>query len=251
MIKVGITGQFGFIGKHLARTVTAASDMELVPFEDSFFTDEDKLRAFVRSCDAIMHLAAMSRAPSEEVLYETNTGLVRKLVAAMDAEKVAPHVLFASSIHETRNTAYGRAKREGRTLLAQRAESLKTPFTAFIIPNVFGSGARVFYASFIANFAWQLTHGQEPTIQVDAPIRLIYVDHLMEVVVKRIRAVAAGDFASDPPVACIAIPCDFEMKVSEVLALFRTFMDKPPAADADENVRNLYTTFISYADAHV
>ena len=231
--------------------MTAAADLELVPFEDSFFTDEDKLRAFVRSCDAIMHLAAMSRAPSEEVLYETNTGLVKKLVAAMDAEKVAPHVLFASSIHETRNTAYGRAKREGRTLLAQRAESLKTPFTAFIIPNVFGSGARVFYASFIANFAWQLTHGQEPTIQVDAPIRLIYVDHLMEVVVKRIRAVAAGDFASDPPVACIAIPCDFEMKVSEVLALFRTFMDKPPAADADENVRNLYTTFISYADAHV
>ena len=251
MIRVGITGQSGFIGTHLAQTVASAADMELIPFEDAFFTDEDKLRTFVKSCDAIMHLAAMSRAPSEEVLYETNTGLVKKLIAAMDAEDVNPHVLFASSVHETRNTAYGRAKREGRTLLAQRAEKRGTPFTAFIIPNVFGSGARVFYASFIANFAWQLNHGQEPTIQVDAPIRLIYVDHLMKIITQRIRAVAANDFSGDPPVACIAIPCDFEKKVSEVLALFRSFKDAPPAADADDNVRNLYDTFISYADREV
>lgn len=248
MIKVGITGQSGFIGTHLAQTISAAADMELIPFEDSFFAEEDKLREFVRSCDTIMHLAAMSRASSEDELYETNMGLVRKLVAAMDAEEATPHVLFASSVHETRNTAYGRAKREGRTLLAQRAEKRGTPFTAFIIPNVFGPGARVFYASFIANFAWQLNHGQEPTIQVDAPIRLIYVAHLMEIITKRIRAVAANDFSGNPPIACIAIPCDFEKKVSEVLELFRTFKAIPPTADADENVRNLYATFVSYAD---
>lgn len=248
MIRVGITGQSGFIGTHLARTVAASIDMELIPFEDPFFTDEAKLRTFVKSCDAIMHLAAMSRASSEEELYETNMGLVKKLIAAMDAEDVNPHVLFASSVHETRNTAYGRAKREGRTLLAQRAEKRGAPFTAFIIPNVFGSGARVFYASFIANFAWQLNHNQEPTIQVDAPIRLIYVDHLMKIITNRIRTVAADDFSIDPPVACIAIPCDFEKKVSEILSLFRTFKVSPPTANADINIRNLYTTFVSYAN---
>lgn len=237
-MKVGITGQAGFLGTHLAAAVEAAADLELVPFEDAFFADDAKLRAFVKSCDVIMHFAGASRMPSEDELYKTNMGLVTKLIAAMDAEGVAPHVLFSSSTHETRDTAYGRAKRDGRTMLAQWAESHGVPFTGFIFPNVYGPGARVHYASFIANFAWELQHGEEPKILVDAPIRLIYVENLMKIILGKIR--------KPDGIERFEVPWDFEKKVSEILSLFRGFAANGLPAGASEDERNLYSTFEAY-----
>ena len=113
-MKVGITGQSGFIGTHLATYVENRSDLKLMPFEDGFFDDDIRLRSFVKQCDVIVHLAAASRMPSEEDLYNLNVGLVQKIIDAMEAEEVRPHVVFSSSTHETRDTAYGRAKLEGR-----------------------------------------------------------------------------------------------------------------------------------------
>lgn len=246
MIKVGITGQSGFIGSHLASAIDEADDLELVPFEDAFFADETKLRAFVRECDAVLHLAAMSRCPSEDELYATNMGLVRKLIGAMEKERVTPHVLFSSSTHEARETAYGRAKREGRAAFEDWARAHDAAFTGFIFPNVYGPGARVFHCSFIANFAWQLNHGEEPTLQVDAPIRLIYVKHLVELIVARLRHVASGGCPPADRVVRMEIPWDFEKKVSEVLAIFRSFAAGEIDASGDANYRNLLATFRSY-----
>ena len=76
MKRVGITGQAGFIGTHLANYVEERDDTMLVPFEDAFFEDEKKLRDFVKSCDVIIHLAAATRMPSEDALYNLNVGLV-------------------------------------------------------------------------------------------------------------------------------------------------------------------------------
>ena len=245
-MKVGITGQSGFIGTHLARAVANASDMELVPFEDAFFESEPQLRAFVRQCDAIMHLAAMSRAPSEDELYQPNLGLVEKLIAAMEAASVAPHVLFSSSTHETRNTAYGRAKKNGREMLSQWAEKSGGAFTGFIFPNVYGSGARVFYASFIANFAWQLNHGDEPKLLVDAPIKLIYVKRLVKLILSRVREVSDSPRGDPGRNLRIDVQWDFEAKVSDILSLFRSFKENGPGDILDENRRCLYETFVSY-----
>ena len=245
-MKVGITGQSGFIGTHLAAAVDKATDMELVPFEDAFFAEEEKLRSFVRQCDAVMHLAAMSRASSEDELYKTNMGLVEKLVSAMEAERVAPHVLFSSSTHETRDTAYGRAKKDGREMLSQWAEKSGGVFTGFIFPNVYGPGARVFYASFIANFAWQLNHGEEPKLLVDAPIKLIYVQRLVNLILSRVREAAGlpqGDVGRN---VRIDVPWDFEAKVSDILSLFKGFKENGPGDISDDNRRCLYETFVSY-----
>ena len=64
MIRVGITGQPGFVGTHLYNELGLFPDEFLrIPFEDSYFQSEDKLRSFVRECDVIVHLAAMNRHP--------------------------------------------------------------------------------------------------------------------------------------------------------------------------------------------
>ena len=53
-MKVGITGQSGFIGTHLAAAVGKAADMELVPFEDAFFAESEFL------LNIIYHLGSSS-----------------------------------------------------------------------------------------------------------------------------------------------------------------------------------------------
>lgn len=73
MINVGITGQPGFVGTHLYNELGLLSDSVVrIPFEDSFFESEAQLRAFVKQCDVIVHLAAMNRHPDPGVIYETN-----------------------------------------------------------------------------------------------------------------------------------------------------------------------------------
>lgn len=73
MIKVGITGQSGFVGTHLYNTLGLyPGEFERVPFEDDYFVDVERLKTFVKSCDVIVHLAAVNRHTDAHVLYETN-----------------------------------------------------------------------------------------------------------------------------------------------------------------------------------
>ena len=62
MLKIGITGQNGFIGQHLYNSLGLLPETyKLIDFEKSFFGNEKKLDAFVSQCDVIIHLAAMNR----------------------------------------------------------------------------------------------------------------------------------------------------------------------------------------------
>ena len=137
MINVGITGQPGFVGTHLYNELGLLSDSVVrIPFEDSFFGNDVQLRAFVKQCDVIVHLAAMNRHPEPGVIYDTNIRLVKQLIAAMEAEQVTPHVLFSSSTQEERDNEYGKSKLEGRTLLEEWAQRNGASFTGMVVPNV-------------------------------------------------------------------------------------------------------------------
>jgi len=51
-----------------------------------------------------------------------------------------------------------------------------------IIPNVFGPFGQPYYNSVIATFSHQLTHNEEPRVDVDAQLKLIYVDDLVKII---------------------------------------------------------------------
>ena len=215
MIRVGITGQAGFVGTHLYHTLGLWPEVfERIPFEDSFFADRERLEAFVRQCDVIVHLAAMNRHPDAQVLYETNVKLVRQLIEAMESTEVRPYVLFSSSTQEERDNEYGRSKREGRRLFEEWARRQGASFTGLVVPNVFGPFGRPNYNSFIATFAYKLTHGEEPVVMQDSEVHLIYVGSLCEYICKRIRRQSEID---EVVVERDEVPFDFAMKVSEVL----------------------------------
>ncbi|MRS04938.1 NAD-dependent epimerase/dehydratase family protein, partial [bacterium] len=118
MIRIGITGQAGFIGTHLFNFLSLQKDeVQLIPFQDHFFTDRFDLESFVSKCDAIVHLAALNRHNDPQTIYDTNIGLVKKLISALDQTGSRPHILFSSSTQEERDNIFGKSKREGRQLL--------------------------------------------------------------------------------------------------------------------------------------
>lgn len=246
MMRIGITGQNGFVGRHLYNTLGLFPDeFERIDFEKEYFQNEENLDEFVAKCDVIVHLAAMNRHDSEQVIYETNVDLANKLVAALLRTGSKAHVLISSSTQEERDNLYGKSKREGREAIVKWANENGGKVTGLIIPNVFGPFGKPFYNSFVATFCHQLTHGETPTIATDGEVKLIYVQ---ELVMEIINAIRSGENQPE-----FFIMPTASKKVSEVLYLLNDFRTKyfeegeiPGLIDSFEH--NLFNTFRSYID---
>ncbi len=265
-MKIGITGQAGFVGTHLYNYLGLQEEVERIPFKDEYFQQEEKLKDFVKSCDVIVHLAAMNRHNDPEVLYKTNIELVQKLINACEATESTPHILFSSSTQEERDNLYGKSKLEGRKLLEEWAVRNNAQFTGLIIPNVFGPFGHPYYNSFIATFCHQLTHEEQPKIDVDSEVKLIYVGELVQEFWKNIkgtRITRIGRISTDERIrknqsnlrhpCSIKVPHTSKLKVSKVLSLLEKYKENYfkkgiiPNLD-NEFERNLFNTFLCYID---
>ncbi len=253
MIKVGITGQAGFVGTHLFNTLNLdKEEFKTVPFEDRFFSNATVLEDWVSKCDAIVHLAALNRHNDPEVIYNTNIQLVKQLIAALENTNSHPHVLFSSSTQEERDNPYGKSKREGRKLLEAWANKNDAQFTGFVIPNVFGPFGNPYYNSVVATFCHQLTHNQTPKIEVDSELKLIYVDELVGQIIDHILLVH-DKHPNDVVVEQIQLQHTAELKVTHLLNLLQKYKSDyfengvMPALDTPFK-RNLFNTFLCYID---
>jgi UDP-2-acetamido-2,6-beta-L-arabino-hexul-4-ose reductase len=253
MLKIGITGQAGFVGTHLYNTLGLFTDkFRRVPFKDDFFYDTRVLEEFVSECDVIVHLAAMNRHTDPQVIYETNLGLVNKLIAACESTKSTPHVLFSSSTQEERDNLYGKSKKEGRQLFENWALKNKAKFTGFVIPNVFGPFGNPYYNSVVATFCHQLTHNEQPKIEIDIEIKLIYVSELVNEIISRIE-VKQSESNETENIETVPVQHTSQIKVStllEKLSKFKSdYFEKGIIPNLDETFdRNLFNTFLCYID---
>ncbi|MCF8337117.1 MAG: NAD-dependent epimerase/dehydratase family protein [Bacteroidales bacterium] len=263
-MKIGITGQSGFVGTHLYNYLGLQENVERIPFEDDYFKDAEKLENWVQQCDAIVHLAAMNRHGDPQVIYDTNIKLVKQLIQACEQTNSTPHIHFSSSTQEERGNPYGNSKKEGRMLLEQWAEKNNAQFTGFVIPNVFGPFGNPYYNSFIATFCHQLTHGEQPMIDVDGTVKLIYVGELVHEFwseINRTLITQMEQMNTDEKISenqsnqchlCSIKPTK-EIKVSKVLSLLESYkanyFDKGIIPDlSNEFERNLFNTFLCYID---
>ena len=252
MIRIGITGQAGFVGTHLYNYLGLKENVERIPFKDEFFQNIEQLLEFVISCDVIVHLAAMNRHGDPEVIYDTNIELVNKLIGACELSGVKPHILFSSSTQEEKDNLYGKSKKEGRKLLEDWAMRNNAKFTGFIIPNVFGPFGNPYYNSFIATFCHQLTHGEQPQIEVDGEVQLIYVGELVKEISDHIWLMQ-NEKSEEAIVDEVAIPYTSKIRVSNVLHLLESYKEnyfkKGIIPNLDyEFEKNLFNTFLCYID---
>ena len=216
MLKVGITGQAGFVGKHLFNTLGLLPEQfERIEFKKEFFEDAGKLNDFVAQCDVIVHLAAMNRHNDPSVIYNTNLQLVQKLVASLQQTNSKAHVIFSSSTQEEKDNPYGKSKKEGRALMMDWAKNSEGRFTGLIIPNVFGPFGHPNYNSVVATFCHKLSHNDTPKIEVDGDLKLIYVGELVGEIIKEIKS---GEGIDE-----VFVPHTSESKVSAILALLENY----------------------------
>lgn len=224
---------------------------ERIPFEDEYFQDAQRLKEFVLQCDAIIHLAALNRHNDPQVIYETNLRLVKQVIAACEATRSTPHILFSSSTQEERENLYGQSKKEGRALFEKWAINNSARFTGLIIPNIFGPFGHPYYNSVVATFCHQLTHNETPKIDVDGEIKLIYVGELVKEIVKHLQS---HDTATNNMVSrcqTIHVPHTSTIKVSDLLQKLKGFKEnyyeKGIIPNLDEPFeRNLFNTFVCY-----
>ncbi len=245
-LKVGITGQEGFVGQHLYNTLGLfPEEFERIPYHIDYFNDAPKLLTFVGQCDVIVHLAAMNRHDDPEVLSNTNIKLVQQVVSALEKSGSKAHVLFSSSSQEERDNLYGRSKKMGREMFADWATKAGGKFSGLVIPNVFGPFGRPYYNSFIATFSHQLTHNEQPKIDTDGEVKLIYVGELVEVILNEIRSKASNPL--------FIIPHTSVNKVSEILTLLEKYKAQYflsgiiPQLNSKFEL-NLFNTFRCYID---
>ena len=253
MIKIGITGQSGFMGTHLYNTLGLfPSQFERIPFQDEYFKDDNKLESFVKDCDVIVHMAAMNRHNDPQIIYDTNIGLVKKLVEVLEKTKSTPHVLYSSSIHEKADNLYGRSKKEGRLLFEKWAENNNGKFSGLIIPNTFGPFGHPYYNSVIATFCYQLTHNEKPRIEIDAELGLIFVDDVVKEFIDQI--IAMNNKQSDKAIVnAVPLMNTVAIKVSTLLKKITeikdNYFEKGIIPDLDSNFdKNLFNTFLCYID---
>ncbi len=245
MINVGITGQSGFIGTHLFNYLNLQKNIKTIPFKDEYFQDKKTLADFAQQCDCIVHLAALNRHNDPQEIYNVNIHLVKALIDVLESNNLKPHIIMSSSTQEERDNPYGKSKKEGRELFARWAKSNNTQFTGLIIPNVFGPFGEPFYNSVISTFAYQITHDQSPQIEIDAHLKLIYINNLVSIIYNHIinrtdqHALQTGH--------------DFDAKVSEILKKLqmyhKTYYEKKHFPNLDDPFDVcLFNTYRSYID---
>jgi len=221
-LKIGITGQAGFVGYHLYTTLSLDDTIQLIPFERSFFDNKEALEDFVSQCDVIVHLAAMNRHEDAQVIYNTNLELVTKLTNACNSQKVKPHILFSSSSQERKDNLYGKSKKEGKQKLMNWAATNGGEFTSLTIPNVFGPFGKPNYNSVVATFCHKVAHNEEPTIINDGEVSLIYINELVQVFIDAINQKATvieiGKNSHEVNIAATSVK-----KVSEILRLLQAY----------------------------
>lgn len=246
MKRIGITGQNGFVGKHLYNTLGLHPELyQIIEFQKSFFDSEELLDQFVNSCDVIVHLAGMNRHNDPQVVYDTNVSLANKLVNSLKRTCSKPQIIFSSSSQEERDNLYGKSKKDARLILSGWANSAEAVFTGMVIPNVFGPFGNPFYNSVVATFCHQITHGETPKIEIDGELKLIYVGELVTEIIGAIHLVLNESEYSVAHTATV--------KVSEILAILLKYHEQYQLRGIIPEINNnfelnLFNTFRCYED---
>ena len=237
--RIGITGVDGLIGWHLRCFLNGCPDAQVLSGNRATFAAVDRLDEFVAGADAIVHLAGMNRGDEHEI-ETTNMALTEALIGACERTGRKPHVLFASSTHITRDTAYARSKRLCAQRLDEWAKHSGARFTTLVMPHVFGEGGKPFHNSAVATFCYQLAGAQPPRIVHDSTLELVHAQRVAEAMFDAIVNGRTGKIVID----------GFSITVSDVLKKLeyfaRLYRDQIVPTLGTEIDLALFNTYRSY-----
>lgn len=237
--RVGITGIDGLIGWHLRCFLKGCPNIQVLSGNRATFAANDRLDEFVAGSDAIVHLAGMNRGDEYEI-ETTNIALTETLISACERTGRKPHIVFASSVHVTRDTAYARSKLQCAQLIDEWAKRRGAKFTTLVMPHVFGECGKPFHNSVVSTFCYQLAGAQPPRIMQDSTLVLVHAQRVAEDVFDVITNGRTGE----------VVIKGFPITVSDVLRKLEHFaqlyLDQIVPALGTEIDLALFNTYRSY-----
>jgi len=153
-MKVAITGEGGFLGYHLTQYYTNKG-YEVVKLGRNYLENLQ----LADGCDFIIHAAGVNRALTDQEVYDANIELAFMLVARLKQLGMKLNIKFISSIQETNDSMYGKAKVKAKELLSKYCEDHETDFESYALPNLYGTHGKPNYNSFVNTFAYNIANG--------------------------------------------------------------------------------------------
>jgi len=179
-MKIVITGAGGLIGWHAAARLHAVNcgarfqgktpPHEIVELNRTTFNDATVLANALSRAEVVLHFAGINRASEDEQEY----GNIALAADAVDSHAPEATVVYTNSTHETSDNAYGRGKRGAAEVLEKRALRAGAAFVNLVLPHIFGECGRPFYNNVTGTLCRQIVDGEEPTINPEGNVELVY-----------------------------------------------------------------------------
>ena len=244
-MKVTITGQDGFIGFHLYNTIKYKfHKIELIDFRKNYFKESDKIDQIFSSTDVIIHLAGLNRHDDENYLLDQNIILGKKIIDSIIRINFKGKLIFASSIQQKDDNAYGVSKRKSVENFFNASSKYAFTFINLVIPNVFGPFCKPNYNSFIATFCYNSLNKKKNIIKKNKDVPLIYIDNLIHQIIQKIKVGSTDEFK---------VIEDINIKVNEVKNIIddfnQVYFKNGNIPDLNNPFKiNLFNTFHSYIE---
>lgn len=245
MKRVGITDPQGFLGQHIRWFLLPHKDeIEVVGIPVPLLHEgTDALTALIKTCDVVVHVASAHprNTPDEQGLYKANMGFARALTDACDAVGAKPHIIFASSTHVYRDTAYGRSKKDASAHIHTWGSRRQATVTDLVIPNEFGEGGKPFDVSFISTFCHQIARGEKSDVSSDASVDLLHAQEVARAIYDAIVDPIGGEKELSGT----------HMAVAEVYALLRDYYEQYSGDIVPELSDRLHTALFNTLRYHL
>ncbi|KRE35495.1 capsule biosynthesis protein CapF [Janibacter sp. Soil728] len=186
-MKILLTGSNGFLGWHTRLRLHALTDHEVVPVGRQEWGGLDRL---VAGADAVIHVAGVNRAETDNEVREGNVSLAEDLAAAITKGGSPLRVVYANSTQAGNGSPYGDGKQEAARILRDAASAVGGHLVDVRLPNVFGEHGRPGYNSFVATFVHATVSGEDVTIN-DNEVGLLHAQDAAQ-------GLLDGLFTADP-----------------------------------------------------
>ena len=244
-LNILITGAKGFIGKNLVVALQQRSQHNIFQFDIG--SSDSELEGYLEKTDLIIHLAGINRPKQESEFQTGNVDFTAKLLDSLYAQKLKTPIIFASSIQANLENPYGQSKKAAEALLKEYSEKTNAKVIIYRLQNVFGKWCKPNYNSAVATFCHNISRNLPISISdVNAQLTLIYIDDLVDAFLSEIDSSRTGGFLYKEVNPNYTITLG---KLVQMLESFKSFRQDLFSPDfADEFVRKLYATYLSYLD---
>jgi len=169
-MKIIVTGAGGFLGWHTRLRLAAVTDHEVHPVTRENWSH---LTDMVADADAIIHIAGVNRAATDDEVEQGNIHLGEDVAEAINSATRPIRVVMAGTIQVERDNPYGRGKLAAQNCIAEATRAHDGRFVEVRLPNLFGEHGHPNYNSFVATFVDAVINGEAPQIN-DNPVELLH-----------------------------------------------------------------------------